>query len=206
MSGDLGGVAGVSGHREEALQDADLDLLRGRVDGVLGVLSARRWGVLVSGLAEGADRLVARRALRTGWTLRSLLPFTPDRYEDDFASADSRAAFRRLLAQSSSIEIAPGVEGGDDRDGPYAVQGRILVARISVLIAVWDGQPARGPGGTGDVVEHALEAGRAVVWIHARAPHRVRFADMRAVQGPLRDPFEASLGPLLDAHAAGVGP
>lgn len=202
MSGTPFRVVGVTGHRDGGLADADPDLLRRRVDSVLEVLSARGSGELLSGLAEGADRLVARRALRGGWALRALLPFPPERYEDDFFDADSCQAFRRLLARSTSVEVTPGVEGGTDRDGPYAVQGRMLVRRADLLVALWDGQPARGAGGTGDVVEHALEAGRPVVWIHARPPHRVRFADMTDVRGPLGLPLEDSLGALLDGHGA----
>lgn len=202
MTPPLRRVVGVTGHRDHALADADQELLRRRVDGVLEVLAQRGAEELISGLAEGADRLVARRALRAGWSLRALLPFPPDRYEEDFADAGSRADFRRLLSRSASVEIAPGTPGRTDREGPYAVQGRILVSRLHVLVAVWDGRPARGAGGTGDVVEHALEAGRPVVWIHARPPHRVRFADMRDVHGPFRGPLADGLGPLLDAHQA----
>jgi hypothetical protein len=35
------------------------------------------------------------------------------------------------------------------------------------LVAVWNGQVAAGKGGTGDVVAHAREHGRCVVWIQA---------------------------------------
>jgi hypothetical protein len=40
------------------------------------------------------------------------------------------------------------------------------VDRSDVLLAVWDGQPARGPGGTGDVVAYARARGTPVevVW------------------------------------------
>jgi hypothetical protein len=37
--------------------------------------------------------------------------------------------------------------------------GKVVVDRAEVLIAVWDGLPARGLGGTADVVAYAGSAG-----------------------------------------------
>jgi hypothetical protein len=37
-----------------------------------------------------------------------------------------------------------------------------------VLLAVWDGRPARGLGGTGDVVARARRQGLPLAWVHAR--------------------------------------
>jgi hypothetical protein len=34
----------------------------------------------------------------------------------------------------------------------YALAGAYIAERADVLIAVWDGAPARGTGGTGDIV------------------------------------------------------
>jgi hypothetical protein len=43
--------------------------------------------------------------------------------------------------------------------------GRQIVDGSDLLIAIWDGQEARGLGGTGDVVSYALDAGHAVLHI-----------------------------------------
>jgi hypothetical protein len=42
-----------------------------------------------------------------------------------------------------------------------------MVARSDVLMTVWDGRPAAGHGGAPEVIEFALAARRAVVWIDA---------------------------------------
>jgi hypothetical protein len=44
--------------------------------------------------------------------------------------------------------------------------GKVVVDRSSVLVAVWDGQPSRGLGGTADVVRYARERGVPVevIW------------------------------------------
>ncbi len=41
-----------------------------------------------------------------------------------------------------------------------------MISMISELFAVWDGQPARGYGGTADVVTRARDRGRPVrvIW------------------------------------------
>ena len=39
------------------------------------------------------------------------------------------------------------------------------MARCDVLLAIWDGEPARGEGGTGQIVAEAIEAGLPVVWV-----------------------------------------
>ena len=59
--------------------------------------------------------------------------------------------------------------------------GRATVAHCDVLIAVWDGKPPRGRGGTGEVVQLALTRGTAIIHVplergrgSARAVGRVR--------------------------------
>lgn len=173
-------VVGVTGHRPAALEGVDLDLLERRIDTVLGVLSDLGHDHLLSGLAEGTDRLVARLALAAGWTLDAVLPFERDRYEADFAGRESRAEFAAFLDRSARVSVAragAGPAAALDDAGPYAAQGRALVAGSDMLIAVWDGLPARGPGGTADVIGWARAAGAPVVWIHLRAPHRLAVLD-----------------------------
>lgn len=40
----------------------------------------------------------------------------------------------------------------------------LMISMASELLAVWDGQPARGYGGTADVVAHARDRGVRRVW------------------------------------------
>jgi hypothetical protein len=43
----------------------------------------------------------------------------------------------------------------------------MLVEQADVLVAVWDGKPAAGRGGTPDVIADALTRGLPVLWIDA---------------------------------------
>ena len=165
---------GVTGHRAERLaEEADVNLLDRAVWEVVRRLAhaAREAGLepwLLSPLAEGADRLVARVALVSGYKLRVVLPFPRPRYEGDFASPRSREEFCRLLDQAQEIEELSLLDGG------YAAVGEVVARDSRLLIAIWDGAPAQGPGGTQEVVTAALARSIPVVWIPLEPPHQPR--------------------------------
>lgn len=50
-------------------------------------------------------------------------------------------------------------------DDAYLAAGQEVVDLTDTILAVWDGQPARGVGGTADVVRYARSTGRRVVVI-----------------------------------------
>ncbi len=53
------------------------------------------------------------------------------------------------------------------RDEAYARAGEDVLDRCDVLLAVWDGQPAQGRGGTGEVVRRAREMGKPLLDVRA---------------------------------------
>jgi hypothetical protein len=116
---------------------------------------------MISPLAEGADQVAARVALRHGLALDAVLPFERSAYEQDFTTASARKGFDALIARAASVLQLPG-----DREAPlaaYVMAGRTTVAHCDLLIAIWDGGPSRGRGGTGEVVEIALLEGRPIL-------------------------------------------
>lgn len=146
---------GVTGHR--TLHDPDA--VGALVDDLLDGLGST--GTVVSSLAEGADRLVAERALaRPGWSLAVVLPFEPLEYGDDFATVSSRNEFDDLLAEAAEVEEVP---AQPTRVEAYLAAGRRVLVSCDVLVAVWDGQPARG--GTAEIVAEARAVGRPLAWI-----------------------------------------
>ena len=73
----------VTGHRPNRLaadQWPRLTRQLGEVMAELEAVHARRRFALLSGLAEGADRLAADAALARGWALIAKLPFSRARY------------------------------------------------------------------------------------------------------------------------------
>jgi hypothetical protein len=137
---------GVTGHRllsertsrlvEEALVDR---LARLAGESLVGITC----------LAEGADQLFAQAVLRLGGTLEVVLPAARFREEQP---PEQRPRFDRLVALATTVEVLA-YDGSTSE--AYSDAGRQVVERSDVLLAVWDGHPARGSGGTGDVVAFA---------------------------------------------------
>jgi hypothetical protein len=129
---------------------------------------------VLSPIAEGADRVVARAVLDyPGARLDVVLPLTVEDYLEDFETEDSKKEFRDLLAQCRRPVPLRTRCIRDDRHDPgdqaelrrdaYKEVGEYVVNHCDVLIAVWDGQPARGRGGTAEVVKYAQEQNRPII-------------------------------------------
>jgi hypothetical protein len=172
---------GVTGHRPAGLADADETALRARVRAVIdGLGQGSRLG-LISPLAEGADRLVAEEVLRAGGLLRCLFPFDVALYRQDFDGPGSTAAFEALAARAIETRtLASDVSTPELRTAAYEAVGQAVVDRASVVLAIWDGEPAQGRGGTGEIVDFALDHGVPTVWIEAAAPHVAHYRVSRA--------------------------
>lgn len=110
-----------------------------------------------SSLAKGADQEFAEIVLAQGGELMVVVPFKD--YETKFEDR-SRANFERLLSQAAHVVVLDRV--GDDEDG-YLAAGKRVVESSDVLLAVWDGLPAAGKGGTADVVLYALDNGSRII-------------------------------------------
>jgi CheY-like chemotaxis protein len=150
-------LLGVVGHRELPAATGELRSVVREI--LLGF--RRRYPstriVLLSALAEGADRLAAREALDLGCSLVVPLPFEPEEYERDFAGSESRAQFRDLLGRAESWFVVPGAAATvTDRPQAYAACGAYIARRCVELIALWDGRESP-VGGTGHVVSFQLD-------------------------------------------------
>jgi len=160
-------VIGVTGHRD-LRADARL-AIAGQVRDILLHFKNSYPAtpiILLSALAEGADRLVAEVALQAGIgaSLMAPLPMPREIYARDFDTLTSRAEFDRLLASADqSLEMAtpPGVGAAQLQNEPRARQdqylavGEFIARHCQVLIALWDGKPGQR-GGTGEVVRLKL--------------------------------------------------
>lgn len=125
---------------------------------------------MVSSLAEGSDRIAAEAALAIGLPLDVVLPCARAVYEQTFVDDSSRAEFETLLDKARARLILPlDDEPGAAREAQlahaYESAGLTMLAQADILIAVWDGEPARGRGGTGDIVDDAARQGTPVVVI-----------------------------------------
>ena len=176
-------AVGVTGHRKDALAPAALLTVHERLRTVLQSLVEKAKAVhtadqqffaadpprllFVSALADGADQMATEVALDLGFELHAVLPFDRDRYRAGMADDASRARFDALLSRATCSLELPG--GGDEDLDAYVMAGRATVAHSDVIIAVWDGLPPRGRGGTGEVVGLAHERGTPIVHVPVEA-------------------------------------
>lgn len=160
---------GVTGHRSFRNRDGVAD----RVDGILDQLLAEHdrpaldvW----SALAEGADRLVVERVMeRVGARLCVVLPLPADDYRTDFGDPSSVAEFDRWFATAAEIAVT-GPDDSGTRESAYERAGLAVVDRCEVLLALWDGRPSRGRGGTAEIVDAARHRGRCTIVIDVERP------------------------------------
>jgi hypothetical protein len=184
---------GVTGHRKDLGNLADLEyLVKQTIDTQLDNLfpeEARdfircaraaddppmRYSI-VTPLAEGADRLVARAVLSyPDARIDAVLPLTLEDYLEDFKTRESKEEFQELLARCARPRFlrqrsiaGEHPDPGDARSArreAYAAVGRYVVDHCDVLIAIWDGAPPQKPGGTAEIVEYARKAERPLIRI-----------------------------------------
>jgi hypothetical protein len=164
-------VIGVTGHRD--LREQDIPLLEREFGDIISRLrrdyirdeSDAPPLVLISALAEGADRVAARVALAMGVKLIAPLPLPAEEYRKDFQpglTPDAATEFDRLLSHAIAapvMEYIPGIslEGvrsdADQRAEQYRAVGLFIVQHCDVLVAMWDGKEIdRATGGSAEVV------------------------------------------------------
>jgi hypothetical protein len=178
---DLTLKIGVTGHRPNKLNSNEIVRLSGEVRRLIADLrcivdeisrlaaessagSARLQ--VISALAEGADRMVAKLALDQGADLVVLLPFAREDYVLDFSGSRSRTDFLHLLEEANEIvELDGRRDTEESKKSAYARVGALVVERSDMLIALWDGEPASGTGGTAQVIELAKRSGRPIFWL-----------------------------------------
>ncbi|MFE7134392.1 hypothetical protein ACFVIM_26390 [Streptomyces sp. NPDC057638] len=108
-------------------------------------------------LAVGADQLFADIALDCGAELTAVIPSGD--YTDDFTEPGELAGFLRLRRRATR-EVRMGYARSSGE--AYYAAGAYIADRCDRLVAVWDGEPARGVGGTADIVRYARQLGKPV--------------------------------------------
>jgi len=215
---------GITGHRVEVLPADGISDLRERIQDVLQLIADAGKELLererdcfapgpvrlrfVSPIADGADQIAAEVALELGWELQAILPFARDQYRASLANDVARKLFDELIGRATCLLELPG--DPEESLDAYVMTGRATVSHCDVLIAVWDGKPPRGRGGTGEVVQLALMRGTAIIHVPleldseprvlwaAFDPTVVTIADDPGVVRPLdRDDVDDLLSGLL---------
>ncbi len=115
----------------------------------------------VCSLALGADQIFAYSVLAAGGEVHSVIPSSG--YHTTFGDGPEREAYSALATLASQQLVLPFSVPGEEA---FLAAGREVADNCDILIAVWDGLPAAGVGGTADVVKYAMEQGTPVevIW------------------------------------------
>jgi hypothetical protein len=148
---------GITGHR--GLADKTAEMVREAIRGVVNRQPADGL-VGVSCIAEGPDAWFAQAVLEHGGRLEVVVPAL--KYRETLPQRH-RPIYDELIGRASEVHQT-GLSDADPH--AYMVGSEVLVGLADQLIAVWDGGPAHGYGGTADVVSYALRTGIPVrvVW------------------------------------------
>jgi hypothetical protein len=189
---------GVTGHRalpgEQRLRARIREVLAARTRELLDPPSAREHRrsalayTVVSSLAEGADCLVVEEVLKTANSeLEAVLPLAAEDYLRDFSTRGAKARSRQLLDRARKtivLNMADPNSGLDDfREKAYEEAGRYVVDHCDLLIAVWNGMPARGRGGTAEIVSYARSIGRPLLIVPTEIAEEIRVEKGSGVSG-----------------------
>ncbi len=152
---------GFTGHRalgdEERCRKLIFEFLERRKASSAGLVYG------VSSVAAGGDLLFAESCIELALPLCVLLPLPAEEFRKDFDEA-GWVRVEHVLCKAASVEVT----GGDQsREECYYECGIETVLQSQLLLALWNGEPAHGLGGTEDIVSFAKGLGRPVVWLHS---------------------------------------
>ncbi|MFJ2576760.1 hypothetical protein [Kitasatospora aureofaciens] len=153
ITGHRGLTPEVEGQVRRLLEDA----LAGKDSGGLTVVSC---------IADGPDSWLAEIALERGGRLEAVIP--ADQYRDGLPEWH-HPVYDRLLGSANAV-YRTGRVASDE--AAHMAGSEILVGQVDKLLAVWDGLPARGYGGTADVVSYARQRGVPVEVLWPQGAHR----------------------------------
>ncbi len=158
---------GITGHQDIG-SSADvawvIEQLRALID--QSTLSAG-----ITSLAVGSDQLYATLLTEHQKPFTALIPCRY--YERTFATAQNLAHYQSLLKQAAEVVYLP---FDDPSEEAFWAAGKQMADNADSVIAIWNGLPAKGLGGTGDVVRYCRETGKKVLHINPRTHQAVEIS------------------------------
>lgn len=230
---------GVIGHRPDRLAHGDLKHIDSEVERVIDLIIHevdvvhRRYKevfrdekpqlCVVSALAEGADRIVAKAAIAKNFKLDVPIPFLESEYLKDFlheadlqyesparvtstpTSTGSVAEFEALINDNATRALlqlpgnrsSPGHAEKQEAGKAYEMAGLTIIGQSDILLTVWDGGVSHGRGGTTDMLHQAVRRGVPIIAVDiSGAETRVRWSKLRESPVTVDGPDELPSEPV----------
>jgi hypothetical protein len=146
---------GISGH--QAREGIDWLWVKTTLIAEIGSLNEVREGL--TSLAAGTDQVFADVCLSLSIPLTAVIPLPG--YERFFEGA-ALSSYERFFMQSRILQL----DRADSDEDSFFRAGVLIADQSDLLLAVWDGLPSKGRGGTADIVAYATGCGRSVRWLN----------------------------------------
>ncbi|OJT54253.1 hypothetical protein [Bacillus altitudinis] len=112
-------------------------------------------------LAKGADQLFAEILKKIGIPYHAIIP--SENYDRTFDESISLLKYQDLLDHAVIKKV---LSFPEPEEKAFYEAGKYVVESTELLIAIWDGQSARGLGGTGDIVKYCLSLNKNVIHLN----------------------------------------
>lgn len=149
-------IAGFTGHQHLGPPDVVTWVERS----LAAIIKERNVTLGLSSLAEGADQIFASVLVREQIPFRAVIP--AKRYKNTF-DAEHLPAYESLLQSAHFIDV---LSFDEPSEAAYYEAGTKIVNESDFLIAVWNGEKAKGFGGTADIVNYAKAKRRLVIHVN----------------------------------------
>jgi signal transduction histidine kinase len=154
---------GISGHQD--IREEDKTRLKQMIKEIIEekkVQCPHTPIIILTPLAEGADRLAASAAMECGISFVAPLPMPVDEYRRDFSTRESLDEFNELLSKADcwfELPLPHGTtvkelhQSNVKREELYYQNGLFIARQSQLLIALWDGNINAKRGGTAHIVK-----------------------------------------------------
>lgn len=146
--------AGITGH-QNLIDRPTSEWVR---DALTRSVSANAVTLGFTSLAVGADQTFASVLQTAHIPFVAIIP--SHRYETTFKSAGERSRFRAFRSMATEVIV---LDNPVPSEAAFYAAGKYIADESDILFAVWNGKPAKGLGGTADIVKYALASRRTVV-------------------------------------------
>jgi hypothetical protein len=115
----------------------------------------------LTSLAIGADQLFAQLLKQSNIPYTVIIPC--NNYEKTFTDTTSLGIYQTLLSSAYNYYQ---LQFAEPSETAFYTAGKEIVDRSDMMFAIWNGQPVKGLGGTGDIVKYAQSIKKLVVHLN----------------------------------------
>jgi hypothetical protein len=153
---------GLVGHRK--IREVEIPKIQEEFDQVVGTLLGKLENtpiIVLTAIAEGADRIAFTSKFRNRILICAVLPFRETEYSRDFTDIEQKEEFQRALSESDYVltlgkKLVSKKINANERKIAYRDCGRWISDNSNLFIAIWNGRAKDAIGGTSDIIDYRL--------------------------------------------------